>query len=88
MTRLTHKKKIKMARKMRTHPELVEKVSIWSTKAWTRRAQAIRDRVARKIEEKKHIFVVPQQESKIEGETWVKETLWQRIKKWIKNLLK
>jgi len=87
MTRLTHKKKIKMARKMRTHPELVDRVSIWSSVAWSRRAQAIRDRIAKKIEESKHIFIAPQEESTRVASGWVKETLWQRIKNKIKSWL-
>ena len=45
MKKLTHKEKVKMARKMRTHKELIERVPIFQTKAWTERVEAIKRKV-------------------------------------------
>jgi len=51
--RLTHKQKVKLARKMRTHKELIEKVPIFQTKAWEQRVEAIKRRIE-KTRKRKH----------------------------------
>jgi hypothetical protein len=38
--KLTHKEKVKLARKMRANNEIKGKVSIWLTKAWEQRKKA------------------------------------------------
>jgi len=38
--KLTHKQKVKLARKLRTRKELIAKVPIFQTRAWNERAKA------------------------------------------------
>jgi hypothetical protein len=44
---LTHKQKVRMARKMRTPQEIQKHVPIFQTEAWERRNEAIAIRVRR-----------------------------------------
>ena len=44
---MTHKEKVKLARKMRTRDEEVQGVGIFLTKAWEKRRLAIKKRVKR-----------------------------------------
>jgi hypothetical protein len=83
---MNHKQKVKLGRKMRTHSELVQRVSIFSSKAWERRKKAIADRVNRRMEEVKSVFVAEQKESKKEVEAWEKPTLLGKVKRlWKKD---
>ena len=43
--KLTHKQKVKLAHKLRTPQELRDKVSIWLSKGWSARQEAIKNRV-------------------------------------------
>lgn len=45
---LSHKQKIKLARKLRTKEEQKRRISIFATKAWEDRKQSIENRVNRK----------------------------------------
>ena len=45
---MNHNHKIKLARRLQTKAELINKVPIFETKAWEARKEAIRLRVARK----------------------------------------
>ncbi len=50
--RLTHKQKVKMARRMRTREEVKNKTPIFQTEAWDRRKEAKEVKV-RKLRNKK-----------------------------------
>ncbi len=50
---MNHKQKLKMARKMRTRDEERRNVSVFQTEAWNKRSEAIRQRVAKKGNDKK-----------------------------------
>lgn len=45
---MNHTKKIKLAKRLQTHRELIKRVPIFETKAWEARKEAIRLRVLRK----------------------------------------
>lgn len=45
--RITHKRKIKMARKMLTQLEIMRHVNLFDSAAWLKRKAAIRERVVR-----------------------------------------
>lgn len=44
---MKHSNKVKLARRLQTHEELVDRVSIFNTMAWNKRKKAIQERVKR-----------------------------------------
>ena len=46
---MKHKEKVRLARKLRTHKELKDRVPIFQTKAWEIRKKAIERRIIKKI---------------------------------------
>jgi hypothetical protein len=49
---MTHKQKVRLARKMRTPKEIRKRVPIFQTDEWDRRKEAIAKRVNKKIRSK------------------------------------
>ena len=47
--RMSHRQKVKLAKKLRTPNELIMRVSLWSTRAWEIRKKGIKERVEKRI---------------------------------------
>lgn len=50
---MNHKKKVKLARQLRTQDELIERKPLFETKRWDERKEAIRKRVLRRQQRSK-----------------------------------
>ena len=51
--KMTHKKKTKMARKMRTQQEIKNRISIFQSEAWEKRKESIKEKVEKRNKKNK-----------------------------------